>query len=235
MAKILVGIATVTPDQRFLESLPSFFREVSQSHDLHCCWIFNEPLEDAQNKLAQKTLDGNYDYLLTLEDDHYGFTAEMLEALLKADTHVIGLPYHSRHYPFQKVPMDYKYTDEEGARHYMEEKFTEGYHETDLVGFGFTLIRREVFEILEKPWFVVNAKEHLGCGPRATDMQFGYRLQQKGIKLMGCWDYTLPHRDITKEGWREFVIKMIPKKASLFSHLKSGGMPNDANLKDLIH
>ena len=233
MAKILVGIATVEPDQRFLESLLPFFRGVSKDHQFDCHWIFNKPLEDAQNEMGKKTLEGNYDYLLTLEDDHYDFTPEMLEALLKADAQVIGISYHSRHYPFQKVPMDFKYVDAEGSRRFIEEKFTEGIHETDLVGFGFTLIKREVFEILDYPWFVVNSKEHLGCGPRATDMQFGYRLQQKGVKLMGCWDYTLPHRDITKEEWKKFVIKMIPKKASLFTHMKNGGIPSDANLKDI--
>ena len=233
MAKILIGIATVSPDQRFLQSLSSFIRSVDQRHQLDCHWIFNTPLEDAQNLLGKKTLDEGYEYLLTIEDDHYDFTAEMLETLLKADTHLIGVSYHSRHYPFQKVPMDYKNTDREGARRYQEEKFTEGCHETDLVGFGFTLIKKEVFEILEYPWFVVNSKEHLGCGPRATDMQFSFRLQEKGVNPMGCWDYCIPHRDITKEGWKEFVIKMIPKKASLFSHMKSGGIPTDANLKDI--
>ena len=119
MAKILVGICTVSPDQRFLESLPSFFRNVDKRHQLDCAWVFNKPLEEAQNELAEKVLAEGYDYLLTIEDDHYAFTPEMLDALLKADTYMIGVPYHCRHYPFAKVPMDYKYTDTalEGDRH----------------------------------------------------------------------------------------------------------------------
>lgn len=235
MAKILVGIATVSPDQRFLESLPSFFRNVDPSHTLDCHWVFNKPLDEAQNELAEKTLEGNYDYLLTIEDDHYDFNPEMLEALLSAQTYVCGIPYHSRHYPFQKVPMAYRHTSEDGIRYFKQELYREGYHETDLVGFGFTLIKREVFEILERPFFVENKDRHNGCGPNATDMDFCLRLQEKGINPMGCWDFLLPHRDITKESWKEFEVKMVNKKNSLFTYLNNNKMNmNAANMKDLI-
>jgi GT2 family glycosyltransferase len=234
MARILVGIATVSPDQRFLESLPSFFRNVDSRHELSCKWVFNKELDHAQNELAEATLEGNYDYLLTIEDDHYGFTPEMLDALLEADTYVIGIPYHSRHYPFHKVPMDYRQTNKEGIRLFKQEMFTEGYHETDLVGFGFTLIKREVFEILDRPFFVQNKDRHTGCGPNATDMDFCLRLQEKGINPMGCWDFVLPHRDITEESWKEFTVKMINKKNSLFSYLNSKGVNPNLNLNSML-
>jgi len=233
MAKILVGIATVSPDQRFLGSLPSFFRTVSRDHQLDCHWVFNKPLDEAQNEIGTKTLEGSYDYLLTIEDDHYEFTAEMLDSLITADKQVCGISYRSRHYPFAYVPMKYTHTSDNDIRLFKGQSHPDGIHETDLVGFGFTLIKKEVFEILEFPWFVYNKENHIGCGPNATDMQFSFRLQKKGIKLFGCWDYFLPHRDITETSWQNYLVKAIPKKTSLFTHLINGGVPKDANLASI--
>jgi hypothetical protein len=231
MAKILVGIASVTPDQRFLESLPLFFRSVDSRHQLDSHWVWNKQLDEAQNELAEKTLDGGYDYLLTIEDDHWGFTAEMLEALLKADTHFCGIPYRSRHYPFATVPMRYIKTRDDGTRLFKGQLFDDGYHESDLVGFGFTLIRKDVFELLERPWFVFSHVDHAGCGPNATDMQFSHRLQQKGIKPMGCWDYFLAHRDITKESFHDYQVAMIKRKNTAMSFMTNNAKQfSDSNI-----
>src|SRR3990167_1408054 len=118
MARILVGIATVKPDKRFLESLPSFFRDAGKSHDIDCMWVWDKPLVDAQNSLADRCLEGNYDYLLTIEDDHWGFTVAMLEACIHANVEVCGIRYRSRHMPFDNVPMRYRRTDSNGMKWY---------------------------------------------------------------------------------------------------------------------
>lgn len=221
MAKILTGIATVTPDKRFLETLPSFFRDAGKNHDIHDMWVWNKPLVEAQNEFAEETIKGGYDYLLTIEDDHWGFTSSMLDSCLIANTHVCGISYRSRHLPFMKIPMVYSgTTDGNGNKLYDPIRHTAGYHESDLIGFGFTLIRSDVFRILDRPYFRLNTERFVGVGPRATDIDFSTRLIEKGIRPVGCFDYTLNHREITEERYKELLVSGIIEKQNFFSMLR---------------
>jgi hypothetical protein len=221
MAKILVGIATVTPDKRFLESLPSFFQEAGRIHQLDCMWVWNKPLVDAQNDFAERMVTGDYDYLLTLEDDHWGFTASMLKSCIAADTHVCGISYRSRHLPFMKIPMVYSgTTGPNGNKLYDSIKHESGFHEADLIGFGFTLIKSEVFRILDRPYFRLNTDRFKGVGPRATDIDFSTRLIEKGIRPIGCFDYVLNHREITESNYKEMLVGGIIEKQNFFSMLR---------------
>lgn len=224
MAKILVGIATVTPDKRFLESLPSFFQEAGKLHQLEDFWVWNKPLVEAQNEFAEKMVGGDYDYLLTIEDDHWGFTASMLESCIAADTHVCGISYRSRHLPFMKLPMKYSgTTDHNGNKLYDSVKGVSGYENGDLIGFGFTLIKKEVFQILDRPYFRLNTDTMTGVGPRATDIDFCKRLIEKGIHPVGCMDYVLNHREITEENYKEMLVGGIIEKQNFFGMLRRNG------------
>lgn len=227
--KILVGIATVTPDKRFIETLPVFFRDASQNHQLELMWVWNKPLVDAQNDFAEKMVSGDYDYLLTIEDDHWGFTSAMLDSCINANTHVCAIPYHSRHLPFMMIPMVYSGTKSPtGAPLYDSIKANGGgYHNADLVAFGFTLIKAEVFRILDRPFFRLNTERFTGVGPRATDIDFSERLLEKGIHPVGCFDYVLPHREITDENYKQMIVSGIIEKQNFFSMLRR----NSDNLK----
>jgi hypothetical protein len=73
-----------------------------------------------------------------------------------------------------------------------------GYHAVGLCCFGMTIIRREVFEELDKPYFQINKK---GKRPHtyATDSNFFTRLRSLGIVPMGCFDYCVTHRHLNEE------------------------------------
>jgi len=220
MSKILVGIPTVTPDKRFLETLPSFFRDAGKYHDIDCMWVWNKPLVDAQNDFAEECIKGGYDYLLSIEDDHWGFTLGMLESCISADTHVCGVSYHSRHLPFMKIPMKLNHYEADGSPRYDSIKADSGFHKADLIGFGFTLIRSDVFRILDRPFFRLNTERFKGVGPRATDIDFSMRLVEKGIHPIGCFDYTLNHREITGESYKQMLVGGIIEKQNFFSILR---------------
>ena len=220
MSKVLVGIATVSPDRRFLESLPVFLRDAGKHHDIEARWVWNKPLVEAQNELAQACLDGGYEYLLTIEDDHWGFSAAMLESCLAADTHVCAVRYRSRHMPFDMVTMRYSDAyDQHGRRLYDAIHADSGYHECDLVGFGFTLIRADVFRTLDRPWFRLNAASWKSVGPRATDIDFCVRLGQHGIRPIACFDYILNHRDINEAEYQELRVSGVIERHSMFGML----------------
>lgn len=229
--RILVGIATVTPDKRFLESLFSFARETKNIAHLDDMWVWNKQLVDAQNDLAEATINGNYDYLLTIEDDHWGFTSSMLDSCLAANTHVCGISYRSRHLPFMKLPMKYSGgKGEAGNPLYDSINEQSGFHEADLISFGFTLIRSDVFRILDRPFFRLNTERFVGVGPRATDIDFSTRLLEKGIRPVGCFDYVLNHREITEENYKQMLVSGIIEKQNFFSMLRR----NTINLKKEI-
>lgn len=231
VTRILAGIATVTPDRRMLQSIGDFSAGVARNlpHvelDLKTGWVWNKPLVDAQNIFADKVLEGNYDYLLTIEDDHWNFTWEMLDTCLSANTHVAGIPYRSRHFPFDVVPMKFMKLDKDGVRKYsgMNDETLKGYEEADLLGFGFTLIRSDVFRILDRPYFRLNMERFKGpLGPHATDIDFCTRLLDKDIHPIGCFQHRLNHRDIVEDKYKEMLVQGILTQHSMFTTIENIG------------
>lgn len=222
--RILVGLAVgPTPDRRFFESLPLLVRDVEREKLAHLdlMWVWDKTLVDAQNDMAERMEAGDYDYLLTIEDDHHGFTEDMLKACLAYDAEVVAIPYRSRHFPFDKIPMTYHETTKNGTRMYTGAAWDSGYHQADLAGFGFTLIRRDVFQRLEKPTFRLNTGSFKGVGPRATDIDFCLRVQESGGKIVGCYDFTLPHRDIEDESYKKMLVEGVLTRHSMFTRLHS--------------
>ena len=195
--KILVGIPTIRYFHFFMESVEKFRRE--SKHDLTLWWEKDKFLADAQNKIADEFLSKDYDYLLFLDDDHWGHTPEMLECLINANAYVATMKTYSRHYPYgcaliKKVGEGVVMPIEDG----------EGYREVDLTGFPMTLIRRDLFSKLDKPYF--RATE--ACGRDwNTDIDFFERLEKLGIKPIGCFQHCLNHDKITQENVHEYRFK----------------------------
>lgn len=191
MARILVGIASraFPTYPKFQESLPLFLADASKEHDLGLRWVVGQPLAEAQNELAQTAVDRNYSHLLTLEDDNWGFTAAILNDLLRSNADMVGVNYHSRWFPYVRCLMTLLPYHMD---HYREAPYNDGVHPCDLVPFGMTLIDTRTFSRLPKPWF-----QHNRPGSYATDKLFCRRLQQHGMTPMGCFDHIIGHRDLT--------------------------------------
>lgn len=230
ITRILLGLASVTPDQRCLQSIGGFADGVARNlpHikiDYSNGWVWNKELVDAQNIFAEKVLEGNYDYLLTIEDDHWGFSWQMLDTCLKANTHVAGIPYRSRHFPFEVVPMKLAKVDEKGKHLFsgMNDENYNSYLEADLIGFGFTLIRSDVFRILDRPYFRLNTDTYPGVGPRATDIDFCMRLKDKEILPIGCFQHRLNHRDLEESKYKEMLVQGILTHHSMFTTIENIG------------
>jgi len=198
VARILAGIASRTPipaDQRFAESLPLFLLKVFElfNFSFSVYQVVGKKLDDAQNEIAEVSVHGNFDYLLLLEDDHWGHKPEMLDALVKADVDVCSILQYSRWYPYFRACMLRDGNFKDGRPKFREALYTEGVHPCDLIPFGMCLIRTSVFERIPKPWFRMNQKKGY------TDQAFCSSLMEAGIQPMACFDFTLPHRDITAE------------------------------------
>ena len=212
VVSILIGIPMYEPTLEFQLSLSSFLSEIESKgghYRVDVMEVKDKPLVDAQNQIADYFISHDkYDYLLILEDDHSGHKVAMLRALLKANAPVCGINYFSRHFPYYSCLMEDRYPETPMTR-FVAKDIDKGYAECDLVGFAMALFKREVFEKLDKPFFRLN--KFAPDNSYATDIDFSDRCRASGIKLIGCFDYVLCHRDINKENRFEKMKEELPE------------------------
>lgn len=201
MAKILIGVPNSRHYQPFMDSLPLFVNEVSKEHLISLCFIKGRKVDEARNDIADFFLKTDFEYLLFLDDDHEGHSKEMLDALLKCDTYVSSILSHSKYFPYSGNLLFYSGYKELEIK-YADHNYTNGVRECDLVGFGMTLIKRETFSKIDKPYFVATNNS-------CEDNYFCDRLIEKGIRPVGVWDYSLPHNGITRESAKENYNKSM--------------------------
>lgn len=211
--KVFVGSACYQPHKEFTESLSAFLQQCSLTYNIVCYSVFGKTLVDAQNEIADVFLKSGYDYLLMVEDDNWGFTLEMLDALVKADKPVIGIKYYSRHAPHVVLPMRPHPTQMHKGM--MELFGPTGVVTAYLVAFGMTLIKKDIFSYLDKPYFALNETDDLSPTKYATDHNFCHRLMMAGVAVFGCYDYCLTHRGMNENYIEERIDKML---ANSFRH-----------------
>lgn len=196
MKSIYIGVCKTRDDKRFNESFRNFTDSICMKYSICQRIVKDRFLPDAQNEIAKSFLLSDYDYLLLLDDDQWGHTPEMLDTLINANTEVATIKTYSRHYPYacallKRIPNNLVIPMENG----------EGYMQCDLTGFPMTLVSRETFEYLEEPYF-----RPYESGGRSwnSDIDFFDRLNDRGIKPIGCFQHTLNHDKITAENVNKF-------------------------------
>lgn len=211
---IFVGAACHRPHDEFTKSLSAFLVSCSLKYDIECLSVYGQQLVDAQNIIADRFLKTDKQYLLMVEDDNWGFLEVMLDEMIEADKPVIGMKYHSRHSPHVVLPMrPHPYLMDKGM---MELIGPRGIQLAYLVPFGMTLIKRFIFDILEKPYFALNEKTHPDCPTQyATDHNFCHRLMGEGVTLWGHYDFCINHRGMHQWNVEETTEAML---ANSFRH-----------------
>jgi hypothetical protein len=194
MTSVYVGVCKTRDDERFKKSLSQFTNQISEKYSVCMHVVRDTFLPDAQNKIANDFLVSNYDYLLLLDDDHWGHTPEMLDTLIGANAYMATIKSYSRHYPYSCCLMKRIRNTYAGIEN------GEGYQEVDFTGFPMTLLRKDLFQVLEAPYFRAKVE---GLRTWTTDEPFCKVLAEKGIKPIGCFQHTLPHGDITEENVRQ--------------------------------
>lgn len=205
MKKIFIGIPSIREYQPFLNSMVSFVVDLHKKYSVRVFQVKNKKIDEARNIIVNEFLKSNCDYLLFLDDDHSGHTFNMFEDLMKADTYVCAVKCYWKDFPYLDSLLDYSGEELEMIK-YKAKKVTAGFHSCDLVGFGMTLIKRETFDNLEKPYFICENN-------RKEDVYFCDNLIKQGIKPIGCFDYVLTHQgvdDTNKQSlFEEGMEKMI--------------------------
>lgn len=108
----------------------------------------------ARNTLAQMTLDGGYDWLWFMDDDH-AFSPDLLNRLLRHDLPLVVPVCLTRVPPFKPVTFVERLPDQEFQYlpAHLPNYEDDGVIELAAGGCAGMLIRREVLEAIEPPWF----------------------------------------------------------------------------------
>jgi hypothetical protein len=140
---------------------------------------------DARNKLCQLTLDEGASHLWFMDDDH-AFPAQMLTKLLAHDVAIVSPICLTRVHPFKPV----QYTEKlDGEFQYLPMPLsqieTDGLVEVVAGGCAGMLIRRDVLESIEPPWFEYT--------DRSEDIVFCEKAKAAGFTLYADLSLRLGH------------------------------------------
>lgn len=191
MKSIYIGVCKTREDDKFNDSFKRFTDSICREFSICQMVVKDTFLPDAQNAITKDFLSSGYDYLLFLDDDHWGHTKEMLETLISANTYVATIKTYSRHYPYVTAAWD-----KVGNGFLLPIEDGKGYRECDLTGFPMTLISRETFDLMDEPFFRPLEAEGRTWN---SDVDFFDRLVQMKVRPVVCFQHCLNHDKITQE------------------------------------
>jgi hypothetical protein len=141
-------------------------------------WVIGGDWCGARNSLAQLCIDEQYTHLWFMDDDH-SFAPDILMKLLRHDQPLVNPICFTRTWPFQ--PVTYV---EEGALD-LASVPDRGLVVLHAGGCAGMLIRREVLEAIEPPWFEYSDK--------SEDVIFCEKAKAAGFQLYGDLEARLGH------------------------------------------
>jgi GT2 family glycosyltransferase len=145
-------------------------------------WARNDLAKIAQSKVNEYT-GQQFTHILWLDDDHV-FNPDMLVYLARHNVEMVSALYFGRagtHLPVAYV----KDKSDDPYKHYPLIEPPQTLAEVDAVGFGSLLMRREVLDAFEHPWFdFKNAGE---------DITFCVHAKRAGVRVWLDGSYVLGH------------------------------------------
>lgn len=139
--------------------------------------------------IAEEALKANCDYLMFIDSDMI-FPPDAISALLSRDKPVIGADYHYKYPPVMsvtnidptKIEEEYTTIDPRWPNHPLlnPNHLPNKIFEVRAVGTGFMLIKTEVFQKIEKPWFWYDKKGDHFLG---EDIWFCDKIRKAGLSV----------------------------------------------------
>ena len=139
-----------------------------------------------RTELARQALKEGADYFLWLDSD-MRFPKETIGHLIARDKPIVAANYATRRMPVKPVAM----MDEKGkiGRVYTAPD-SEGLQPVDYIGMGVMMVKREVFEKMEQPWFAIpystKGDHYIG-----EDVFFCTKAREAGFEVLV--DHDLSH------------------------------------------
>jgi hypothetical protein len=138
-------------------------------------------------ELARQALEEKADYLLWLDSD-MRFPRETIGHLMLRDKPIVAANYATRRMPVKPVAM----MDNNGeiGRVYTAPD-SEGLQPVDYIGMGVMMVKREVFEKVEAPWFAIPYST-IGNHYIGEDVFFCRKAREAGYEVLV--DHDLSHQ-----------------------------------------
>ena|ERR1700741_2045840 len=203
--RIFIGIPSIRHYEPFWKSLDEFIPILKRMCDVHIEIVKNKGVAEARNEIVDKFLESEYDYLLFLDDDHVGHTLQMfnsiLDPILNNGAMMCGIKCYTKLFPYFSNISVYSNVNEkelgikEGSGKYIPVDLDKGYGYVDLVGFGMTIVSRETFKLMNKPYFICEYN-------KGEDNYFCDNLIKAGIRPVGCFEHVLTHEHIGRHNAR---------------------------------
>jgi hypothetical protein len=125
----------------------------------------------AREKAAQALIDDDYDALLFIDSDMV-VPVDLVTRLVEANKNIVSALAFKRIPPYE--PCIFKKCDHEGTAFWLD--YPKGLIKVEGVGMACTLIKREVFEAMEKPYF-------FPMPVIGEDLAFCIRAKEKGFEI----------------------------------------------------
>jgi hypothetical protein len=176
--KMMVGIPFVGTGM-CVQAIKSLIDLIGSSkYATKVSFIGNTYIHAGRNKIVEAAIELNATHLFFLDSD-MSLKPGTLERLLYSNVDIIGANYHGRVLPLVSTV---RVWDDNGG--FLIAKIPEGYDKVfpcAAVATGCMLIKMEVFNIIEKPWFFYEQYE--GNNFLGEDLYFCKKAHQKGIKV----------------------------------------------------
>lgn len=127
-------------------------RMLREGVDVQTQWMIGTDYVGGQNSLIEITIQEEYDWLWIIGDDH-AFTANVLSKLLSHDVPIVVPVCLRRSPPYNPVVYTEKVGKSSYLPLYLPDTPSEGLIEIEVAGSAGMLVRREVLEAMDPPWF----------------------------------------------------------------------------------
>jgi hypothetical protein len=171
-----------------------------------------------RERLAEEALKWGAEYLMWVDSD-MRFPKETLEDMLKHNVDIVGVNATTRREPIKPTALNLVIQNEkEHSWIPIDSLNNNGIEKCTAVGFGFTLVKADVFKKVSRPWFNVMWSDHGAI--IGEDIHFCIKCQDTGYDVYVDHDTS---RQIGHIGTRSFGWKDIENGSLIVQRPKDNG------------
>lgn len=152
-------------------------------------WRFGHHIADSTNALIQEMYDRDMDWLWIMGDDH-SFSPQLLDKLLAREVEIVVPLCLMRNPPYRPVAFVSTGNPDESRRLDLNDYPEGGLVKVKTCGSAGMLIRREVFDFVDRPWFEAG---RAGTAVVGEDLNFCDKARAAGFDIHLDLDLPLGH------------------------------------------
>lgn len=229
--KLLVGVATLGISYEFFTSWNNFWTDLVRTASFEIGYSFKHrmPVFIAQEELAIEAVESGATHLLLIDDDILDFSVLDLMKLMETNLDMVGGVMLTRKFPFHSCALrriDHTKPIIEHAQqvtgfdmYEVPPADQQGVKPVDLISFGFTLFKTDLFKQMKTPYFLpdITKVKIENCHKRYmnyTDSIFCDKIKSLGKTPYAHFDVWLNHNGITRNNASAW-LQIYQKSGSL--------------------